>query len=108
MADVNPMLPFHVESDVELNAPANAVLSHLDSRLSAHMSRPSWIMVGSRMAIELDGSKGRTVGVSSMEFSGRRADATLDRVGIQNATEVPCFVDPDARGSRRYPETYPT
>jgi hypothetical protein len=85
MADVNPMLPFHVESDVELNAPANAVLSHLDdhSRLSAHMSRPSWIMVGSRMAIEPDGSKGRTVGVSSMEFSGRRADATLDRVGIE-------------------------
>lgn len=64
MADVDPMLPFHFESDVELNTPANTVFSHLDdhSRLSAHMSRPSWMMVGSRMAIELDASEGRAVG----------------------------------------------
>jgi hypothetical protein len=58
------MLPFHFETDVELNAPANVVFSHLDdhSRLSAHMSRPSWMMVGSRMAIEFDASEGRAVG----------------------------------------------
>ena len=58
------MLPFHFESDVELNAPANAVFSHLDdhSRLSAHMSQSSWMMVGSRMAIELDATEGRAVG----------------------------------------------
>ena len=64
MADVAPLLPFHFESDVELNAPANAVFSHLDdhSRLSAHMSQSSWMMVGSRMAIELDATKGRSVG----------------------------------------------
>jgi hypothetical protein len=64
MADAEPMLPFHFESDVELNAPADAVFSHLDdhSRLSAHMTKPSWIMAGSRMAIELDASEGRAVG----------------------------------------------
>lgn len=58
------MRPFHFENDVELNAPANVAFSHLDdhSRLSAHMSRLSWMMVGSRMAIELDASEGRAVG----------------------------------------------
>ena len=58
------MLPFHFESEVELNAPENAVFSYLDdhSRLSAHMSRSSWMMAGSRMAIELDASEGRAVG----------------------------------------------
>ena len=64
MADDAPLLPFHFESDVELNAPANAVFSHLDdhSRLSAHMSESSWMMMGSRMVIELDATEGRAVG----------------------------------------------
>lgn len=63
-ADVGSLLPFHSESDVELNAPADTVFSHLDdhSRLSAHMSKSSWMMLGSRMAIELDASEGRAVG----------------------------------------------
>ncbi len=58
------MLPNHFESTVEVSAAADAVFSHLDdhSRLSAHMSRASWMMVGSRMAIELDASEGRAVG----------------------------------------------
>ena len=66
------MLPFHFETDVELNAPANVVFSHLDDhgRLSAHMSRPSWMMVGSRMAIELDASQGHTIG-ARIRLSGR-------------------------------------
>ena len=63
-SDVEPMLPFHFKSNVELNAPADAVFSHLDdhTRLSAHMTKPSWIMVGSRMTIELDAAEGRAVG----------------------------------------------
>ena len=58
------MLPNHFVSTVEVSAAADAVFSHLDdhSRLSAHMSRPSWKTVGSRMAIEFDVSEGRTVG----------------------------------------------
>lgn len=58
------MLPFHFKSEVELNAPASVVFSYLDdqNRLSAHMSRSSWMMAGSHMAIELDASKGRAVG----------------------------------------------
>ena len=58
------MHPYHFETTVEVSATADAVFSHLDdhSRLSAHMSRPSLLMVGSRMAIELDASEGRAVG----------------------------------------------
>ncbi len=58
------MLPYHFDSTVEVSAVADEVFSHLDdhSRLSAHMSNSSWMMAGSRMAIELDASEGRAVG----------------------------------------------
>jgi hypothetical protein len=60
------MLPNHFECDVELNAPANAVFAHMDDyrRLSAHMSNSSWMMAGSRMALEFDVSVGRAVGAT--------------------------------------------
>ncbi len=60
------MLPYHFESTVEVSAAAVAVFAHLDdhSRLSAHMSNSSWMMAGSRMAIELDGSEGRAFGAN--------------------------------------------
>lgn len=72
LADGGPTLPFHFESDVELSASADAVFSHLDdhSRLSAHMTRPSWLMAGSRMAIEFDASEGRAVG-ATIRLRGR-------------------------------------
>lgn len=58
------MLPLHFESDVKLDAPSEDVFAYLDDhrRLSAHMSQSSWMMAGSRMAIELDASGGRAVG----------------------------------------------
>jgi hypothetical protein len=57
------VLPYHFESNVEVSTAADTVFSHLDdhSRLSAYMSNSSWMMAGSRMAIELDASEGRTV-----------------------------------------------
>ena len=66
------MLPYHFESTVEVSAAADAVFSHLDnhSRLSAHMSNSSWMMAGSRMAIELDASEGCAVG-AKIRLSGR-------------------------------------
>jgi Polyketide cyclase / dehydrase and lipid transport len=72
MADVDPLLPFHFESDVELNAPADAVFTLLDdhSRLSAHMTRPSWMMAGSVMTLEFDASNGRAVG-AFIRLTGR-------------------------------------
>lgn len=64
MNDTSKDLPFHFESGVTLNVPAGMVFSHLDDhqRLSAHMSQPSWMMVGARMKIELDASQGHTLG----------------------------------------------
>ena len=72
MANVDPMLPFHFESDVELNALADAVFALLDdhSRLSAHMTKPSWMMAGSVMTLEFDSSNGRAVG-AKISLQGR-------------------------------------
>ena len=58
------MPPYHFDSSVEVSAAADAVFSHLDDhgRLSAHMSNSSWMMAGSRMAIQLDAAEGRAVG----------------------------------------------
>lgn len=66
------MLPYHFESNVAVNAAADAVFSHLDDqrRLSAHMSNSSWMMAGSRMAIEFDASEGRAVG-AKIRLRGR-------------------------------------
>lgn len=65
------MFPFHFESKVEVNASADAVFLVLDDpkRLSAHMSKSSWMMAGSRMVIELDAAEGRSVG-SKIRLSG--------------------------------------
>jgi len=69
---VSLVLPLHFECSVRVNAPAEAVFSRLDDPrlLSAHMSRSSWMMAGSRMAIELDASGGRAVG-ATIRLSGR-------------------------------------
>jgi hypothetical protein len=58
------MLPHHFETSVVVSAPADAIFSYVDDHtsVSAHMRQSSWMMAGSRMAIELDASEGRTVG----------------------------------------------
>ncbi len=71
-SEVDPLLPFHFESDVELNASADAVFTLLDdhSRLSAHMTKPSWMMAGSVMTLEFDASNGLAVG-AKISLRGR-------------------------------------
>ena len=66
------MLPIHFESCVALRAPADAVFAYVDdpNHLSGHMSQSSWMMAGSRMAIELDAADGHAVG-STIRLSGR-------------------------------------
>lgn len=63
---------FHAESRRDIAASAEALFSHLDdhNRLSSHMSQSSWMMVGSRMDIELDADKGMAVG-SRIKLKGR-------------------------------------
>ena len=58
------VLPFHFESNVYVNAAAADIFTLLDdhSRLSAHMTKPSWMMAGSVMTLEFDAAKGHAVG----------------------------------------------
>ena len=72
LAEVNPKLPLHFESGVELNASADALFSLLDdhSRLSAHMTKPSWLMAGSVMTLEFDASNGHALG-AKINLHGR-------------------------------------
>lgn len=65
-------LPFHFESCVKLNAPAETVFSHLDDhqRLSAHMRQSSWMMAGAHMRIDVDALQGHAAG-SKICLSGR-------------------------------------
>jgi hypothetical protein len=72
------MPPFHFETTVALSAPAEVVFPVLDDqrRLSAHMSKSSWLMAGSRMTITFDASRGQTKG-AIMQLSGRVLGITL-------------------------------
>ena len=67
-----PALPFHFESNIDVNAAASDIFSLLDdhSRLSAHMTKPSWMMAGSVMTLEFDASEGRSVG-AFISLTGR-------------------------------------
>ena len=60
------------ESTTDVQAEASVVFDYLDdhARLSAHMSERSWMMAGSRMALELDAAEGRAVG-SRIRLSGQ-------------------------------------
>jgi hypothetical protein len=60
------------ESRGVINASPDVVFEHLDdhTRLSAHMSKPSWKMGWGRMAIEFDGANGRAIG-SRIRLAGR-------------------------------------
>lgn len=84
------MLPYHFESAVEVSAAADAVFAHLDCprRLSIHMSDSSWLMAGSRMAIELDASEGRAVG-ATIRMKGRVLGIPLSVEEIVMAREPP-------------------
>ena len=64
--------PFHHETEVTLHTSAQAAFDFLDDfrKLSAHMERPSAMMLGSRMEISTDDGGGRTVG-SRVRMSGR-------------------------------------
>ena len=65
-------LPFHCESIRDVPAPADLLFSYLDdhTQLAAHMSKSSWMMLGSRMAVEVDAAEGRAIG-SHIRLSGR-------------------------------------
>jgi hypothetical protein len=82
---------FHEETTGVLSAPPTQVFDHLDDprRLSAHMSRSSAMMIGSRMDIELDAAEGRAVG-SRIRLHGRvlGIPLILDEVVVERIPPV--------------------
>lgn len=62
----------HTEGQSLVNASAPEVFAELDDhvRLSAHMQKSSWLMLGSRMQVHLDAEGGRKVG-SRIRLDGR-------------------------------------
>jgi len=62
----------HYETSGLVQASAERIFDHLDdhSRLSSHMTNPSWKMGWSRMTIEVDEGLGRKVG-SRIRLAGR-------------------------------------
>jgi hypothetical protein len=84
------VFPFHFECSVVVNAPAEAVFARLDDPrlLSAHMSRSSGMMAGSRMEIELDASQGRALG-ALIGMSGQVLGITLSLEEVVTERESP-------------------
>lgn len=70
--DAPSALPRHHESHAVVAAPVDRVFAHIDdhTRISFHMSEPSWKMGGGRMTTELDEGRGQRVG-SRIRLSGR-------------------------------------
>ena len=66
------MLPLLHESSGLVQSPMDQVFAHIDdhTRLSSHMSEPSWRTGGGRMETELDEGRGQKVG-SRIRLSGR-------------------------------------
>lgn len=66
------MRNYRHESSGIVPAPVDRVFAHLDdhSRLASHMSRPSYMMGGGRMEIELDDGHGQRIG-SRIHLAGR-------------------------------------
>ena len=64
--------PHRYETLALLDASAPAVFEQLDdhTRLSAHMEKSSWMMLGSRMDVHLDAGRGRQIG-SQIRLVGR-------------------------------------
>jgi hypothetical protein len=65
-------LPFHYETSGLLNSIANDAFNYLDdhNKLSSHMNKSSWMMMGSRMFTEFDVDCGKKVG-SKINMKGK-------------------------------------
>ncbi|HXZ86681.1 MAG TPA: SRPBCC family protein, partial [Myxococcota bacterium] len=84
------VLPHHVESSGRVAAPAERVFEHLDDhrRLSAHMTRRTWMMAGSRMVLQLDQQLARAVG-SHIRLAGRILGVRLELDEVVTEREPP-------------------
>ena len=82
--------PFHDESIALANAPVERVFAYLDDpkALAAHMGESSMMMMGSRMAIEVDADGGRAIG-SKIRMHGRMMGISLSLEEVITERLVP-------------------
>lgn len=71
-------LPFHYEKSGLLNSTAKDAFNYLDdhNKLSSHMNKSSWMMMGSRMFTEFDVDCGKKVG-SKISMKGKMIGVPL-------------------------------
>lgn len=83
-------LRYHAETVRSIPASPAAAFAYLDdhTRLSAHMSRSSWMMAGSRMTIAADDAGGRAPG-SVIRLRGRMLGIRLSVTEVVTEREVP-------------------
>lgn len=64
--------PLHHRSEVDVDADAHSLFAHLDDhrRLAGHMEKPSVMMAGATMRVEVDALQGQVVG-SLIRVTGR-------------------------------------
>ena len=84
------VFPFHHESTALANEPADWVFAYLDDpkALAAHMGESSMMMMGSRMAIEVDADGGRVIG-SKIRMHGRVMGISLSLEEVITERQVP-------------------
>jgi hypothetical protein len=77
-SDLRSTYMYHYETSAIVRAPLDRVFAHLDdhARLSAHMSKSSWMMGGGSMLVEFDAARGQNIG-SWIRLSGKILGVTL-------------------------------
>jgi len=61
---MNKDFPFHYETSGLLNSSIEGAFNYLDdhTKLSGHMNKSSWMMMGSQMLTEFDSAQGKSIG----------------------------------------------
>lgn len=85
-----PALAHHFETTASVLAPAADAFEYLDdpARLTAHLSRSSWMMAGSTMTMETDPASGQSLG-SVIRLRGRVLGLTLSVDEVVSERIVP-------------------
>ena len=83
-------LPFHDETTALAHAPIDTVFAYLDdpTSLAAHMGRSSMMMMGSKMAIEVDAGGGHAIG-STIRMHGRLMGLSVSLEEVITEREAP-------------------
>lgn len=94
--------PFHHRSEIDIAVDAQRLFAHLDDhrRLASHMEKPSLMMAGATMQVEMDALQGRAVG-SLIRVSGRVLGVHLAVEEVVTEREPPLRKTWETRGVPR-------